>query len=219
MSFQGKEPPAEDRLFDDSAFGLELFWERHRKSVIVALALLLIALAACALWLIRSRAHRNAAESLFAQADTPEEWRRVINDYPATMPAANASLLLAESLRNQGNLAESSSTYRKFLETFPSHPLASGALLGIAQNFFAERKEQDAVASLREVQQKGGYGAPFAALLEGRLYVQQGRLQEARKVFTSLLAAYPSSPVSRAAGAQLDEIAGLLAPESRDLRD
>ena len=142
---------------------------------------------------------------------------QLIAKYPNSIPAANAYFLLADSLRAQGKLDESSALYQKFLTMFPASPLAGGARLGLAENLAVAGKTDEALAALREVQTKGSasYAAPFAALLEGRILVRMGKLEEARKVLANLVATYPQSPAGRAAGAQLDALAPFLPPDAQ----
>ena len=75
------------------------------------------------MWFIRAHSQRQAAAALFAEAKDPAAWREVIEKYPGSAPAANAYLLLADSLRREGKLEESSAQYEKFLAAFPKSSL------------------------------------------------------------------------------------------------
>ncbi len=215
MASKSDPPPADERVYDVGSFEAELFWQKNRSAILIGGAILLAIAAALVIWLFSQHSARRAAETLFAEAQDSDAWRVLIAKYPNSIPAANAYFLLADSLRAQGELDESSALYEKFLTTFPAHPLAGGARLGLAENLAAAGKTDEALAALREVQTKGsaGYAAPFAALLEGRILVRMGKLDEARKVLANLVAAYPQSPAGRAAGAQLDALAPFLPPD------
>jgi TolA-binding protein len=212
MASQSGQPPADDRVYDVGSFEAELFWQKNRFIILVGGAMLLVTVAAVAVWLFSAHSARRAAESLFAVANDPDAWRKVIAKYPDSMPAADAYLLLADSLREQGKLEESSAQYEKFLTVFAKHPLVGGARLGLAENLAVAGKTDDALAALREAKQKnsGSYAAPFAALLEGRMLIRMGKFEEARKVFSNVVSTYPQSPAGRAAGAQLDAIVPFL---------
>jgi predicted negative regulator of RcsB-dependent stress response len=215
MASKSDQPPADERIYDVGSFEAELFWQKNRSAILFGGAILLAIAAALVIWLFSQHGARRAAETLFAEAQDSDAWRALIAKYPNSIPAANAYFLLADSLRAQGELDESSALYEKFLTTFPAHPLAGGARLGLAENLAVAGKTDEALAALREVQTKGsaGYAAPFAALLEGRILVRLGKLDEARKVLANLVAAYPQSPAGRAAGAQLDALAPVLPPD------
>jgi tetratricopeptide (TPR) repeat protein len=217
MAWKSDQPPADERVYDSGSFEAELFWHKNRSAILFGGAAILAIVAAVAIWLWSQHSARLAAEALFAQAQDPAAWREVIAKYPDSAAAANAHFLLADSLRSEGKLEESSALYQKFLATFPTNPLAGGARLGLAENLAAAGKTNEALAALREVQAKdsASYVAPFAALLEGRALIRMGKFDEARKVLANLVSSYPQSPAGRAAGAQLDAIAPFLPPDAQ----
>lgn len=220
MASRNHQPPADDRVYDIGSLEAELFWEKYRFIILACAGVVLAVAAAIALWLFRAHSARQAAAALFAEANDPAAWREVIAKYPDSAAAADAYFLLAGSLREQGQLEESSGEYRKFLAAFPKSPLSGGARLGLAENLAVAGKTDEALAALRQVSEidSGSYAAPFAALLEGRILVRSGKFEEARKVFSSLVSAYPRSPAAHTAGAQLDAIVPFLreAPEKKD---
>jgi TolA-binding protein len=128
---------------------------------------------------------------------------------------------LADSLRREGKLEESSEEYEKFLAAFPKSSLLGGARLGLAENMAVAGKTDEVLAALQSLREKdgGSYVAPFAALLEGRILMRSGKFDEARKVFTNLVSSYPRSPAARTAGAQLDAIVPFLPPEPEKTKD
>ena len=210
------QPAADDRLFVSDGLDAELFWAKHRKSIILGVVVLLLALGGTAIWFINAHNTKEGAQRAFATAGNPEAWREVIAKYPTSQPAGDAYFLLAESLREQGNFQESAATYQKFLEGFPEHQLAGGARLGLAENLAAEGKTDQALSALKEVQTENAssYAAPFAALLEGRIYLREGKLLEARKAFLTLISTYQKSPAAQVAHAQIDQLGLILPPEA-----
>lgn len=215
------QPPADDRVYDIGSFEAELFWEKNRSIILVCVGVVLALAAAVAVWFLRAHSQRQAAAALFAQAKDAAGWREVIERYPGSAPAADAYFLLADSLRREGKLEESSAQYEKFLATFPKNSLGGGARLGLAENLAVAGKTEEALATLRSVREKdaGSYAAPFAALLEGRILMRSGKFDEARKVFSNLVSSYPRSPAARTAGAQLDAIVPFLPAESEVTKD
>ena len=179
MAWRSDQPPADERVYDAGSFEAELFWQKNRFAILFGGAVILAIVAAVAIWLYSQHSARRAAEALFAEAQDPAAWREVIAKYPDSAPAANAHFLLADSLRSQGKLEESSAVYQKFLAAFPTNPLAGGARLGLAENLAVADKTNEALAALREVQAKdsASYAAPFAALLEGRTLIQHGQIR------------------------------------------
>ena len=217
MASKSDQPPADERVYDAGSFEAALFWQKNRTAILFGGAVILAVAAALVIWLFSQHSARRAAEALFAEAQDPVAWREVIAKYPDSVPAADAYFLLADSLRSQGKLEQSSELYEKFLTTFRAHPLAEGARLGLAENLVVAGKTNEALMALREVQARGSasYAAPFAALLEGRILVRMGKLDEARKVLANVVSTYPQSPAGRAAGAQLDALTPFLPPETQ----
>jgi TolA-binding protein len=215
------QPPADDRVYDIGSFEAELFWEKNRSIILACVGIVLVLAVALAIWFIRGYSQRQAAAALFAQAKDAAGWREVIERYPGSASAADAYFLLADSLRQESKLEESSVRYEKFLAAFPKNSLVGGARLGIAENLAVAGKTNEALAALRSVREKdaGSYAAPFAALLEGRILMRNGKFDEARKVFSNLVSSYPRSPAARTAGAQLDAIVPFLPPEPEVTKD
>ena len=137
------QPPADDRVYDIGGFEAELFWEKNRSIILVCLGIALVLAAAIAVWFIRAHSQRQAAAALFAEAKDPAAWRAVIEKYPGSAPTANAYLLLADSLRREGKLEESSEQYEKFLAAFPKSSLLGGARLGLAENMAVAGKTDE----------------------------------------------------------------------------
>lgn len=209
-------PPAEEQLLETDAFALDLFWERFRTTILVLAAAVVISVVAVVLWMINSHNSRLAAQAQFAKADGSEEWQQVIEKYPSSPQAANAYLLLGGAQREAGDLEASTTTFQDFLVKFPKSQLLGEAWLGLAENLDLEGKSAEAIKVLEEIQagQADSYVAAYAAFLEGRLAVREGRLEDARKMFSALVATYPTSPVARLAGAQVDELIPFLPPRT-----
>lgn len=203
-------PPAEDRLFSDESFASELFWEKNRQNVLVALGVAVIIGLGVVWWAVSLHNTKMAAKAFFAEATTPEAWREVVTKYPGTMPAADASFLLADALRAEGKIEESTAIYQKFLSDFPNHPLVGGARLGIAENYSVAGNTSEAMTALKAAQTTGGYAAPFAALLEGRILIREGKLAEAKDVFSKIVSTYQGSPLTQLAFAQVEELEPVL---------
>lgn len=206
--------PADERVYEDTSLGAEIFWEKNRNAIIGGVAAVIVIGIAVAIWLVASHNNRLAAEELFASAASPEGWNKVIEKYPGSMPAADAYFLLAQAQRNEGKIDESTATYEKFLASFPKHPLAGGASLGIAENQEMAGKLDEALNSLRDIQTQysNAYVAPVAILLESRIYVGQNKLEDARRTLNTLVTRYAQSPLARLASVQLQGINALLPP-------
>ena len=105
-------------------------------------------------------------------------------------------LLLAAAARDDHHLDQSNTTYSRFLEKFPQHPLAISALLGRAMN----DEEPHPQMAIDDFQQAAStypksYGAPFALMSEARILTRLGKADEARRILTMISSQYPDSLV------------------------
>lgn len=201
--------PADDRIYTDESFGIELFWEKNKTVILLGVASVIALALAVSIWFYRQ--HTIAAESqqAFAVADGPDAWRAVIVKFPHSLPAASSRLLLAESLRESGDLKGSTEAYDKFLAEVPeTNPLHGLALLGLAQNAAAGGDQADSLKKLKEsAASSSNYAAELALLLEGRQLTEAGQYKEARAIYESLPTEFPDSLVARIALTQLQQIA------------
>lgn len=214
MASHQEPAPADERVYEETSLGAEVFWEKYRNSIIGVVVALVVAGAAVAGWSLYSSTAKSAAEALFAEARGPEGWNAVIEKYPDSMPAADAYFLLAQFQRDQGRIEESTATFQKILAIFPKHPLAGGASLGIAENLLVSGKGEEAMNAFRDVQVRysNTYAAPVALMLEGRMFISQGKLEDARRVLNTFLSAYPDSFLRGSVEQQLQALNALLPP-------
>jgi TolA-binding protein len=186
-------------------FAPSLFWGQHKQKILVFLAVLVLGLVGFALFELANYRERKNAQALLAAAENEADYRRVIESYPRSTAAANAHLLLAEKLRSEGKLEESTSTLRRFVENFPEHPLAGGAWLSLGANLESEGKIEEALDCYRQTVTRypQSFSAPLALLAEGNLLRFQGKKDDARRVYESVLSQYPQSYSAQEATRQL----------------
>jgi tetratricopeptide (TPR) repeat protein len=205
--------PADDRIFTDESFGIELFWEKNKTAILLAVAAVIALALAVSVWAYRQHTLAGEAQKAFALADNPDAWREVISKFPHSLPAASSRLMIAESLRQSGDLKASTEAYSDFLADVPkTNPLHGLALLGLAQNASASGNMTGAIEHLKEAAAYSStYAGELALLLEGRQLAEAGKYQEARAVYESILAEFPNSLAARIALSQVQQIA-VIAP-------
>lgn len=179
-------PPAE------TGFDPLVFWIEHKNKVLLFTALFLFALGAFGISEYTRRTRDANAARLFASAKTADEFRKVIAEYPATTPAGNAHVLLAEQLRKEGKLDESSALLRTFAEKYPDHPLVSGALTSLATNLEAQGKTDEALAAYQRVSTAyaSSFSAPAALMAQARLLKAKGKTDEAQRIYEQVMTQY-----------------------------
>jgi len=210
------QPSASDeRVIEDKSFEAELFWAKHGRTILVGAAVAVLVAVGVIFWIISSHYTYEKSKEMLAQASDAAGWKQVVAKFPKSAAAVDARFLLAESLRQQGKVEDSTAVYQDILQASPDSPLAPGAKLGVAENALLTGKTDEALTTLREIQSgnTGGYAAPFAGYLEARILVREHKLDEARKVLSNIVSSYPQSPSAQAAGGLLDDISPVLPPE------
>lgn len=198
-------PPAAEPVLEIGDMEWEIFWQRHKGKILCGIVAFLALVGGSIAWYISNALANRAAEEALARANDPTGYEAVIKDFPRSNPAADALLLLAAEQRNVGKMEESTAAFRKFLDTWPDHPLAGAALLGIGQNSDASGNANAAITSYQEVLARypGSYAAPFAVFSEAEILLRDFRRDEAGRALNSILAQFPDSVPARMATEQL----------------
>ena len=125
MASKSDQPPADDRVYDVGSFEAELFWEKNRSVILICMG------SRSRRWPRRSPCGfsartmpRQAAESLLRRGQRSRRVARSDCEIPGFVHRRGMPIFcLADSMREQGNLEESSALYQKFLAVFPESPL------------------------------------------------------------------------------------------------
>lgn len=202
------EIPTDDSVVERDAIDAGLFWHEHKRKILLWTAAVLVLGGGSLAWYVTSTANNLAAEEALDVAKDVPAYESLIAKYPGTMPAADAGLLLASALRDAGKIEESTTAFRSFLKSFPDHPLAGGALLGVGQNQDAMGKAADAAETFQQVAEKypKSYAAPFARYAQAEILLREFNRQEAKPLLEAIQTEFPDSVVARLAAAQLARI-------------
>jgi predicted negative regulator of RcsB-dependent stress response len=208
-------PPTGTSLEEEMLLPTDEFWEAHKTKIIGGTVVFLVIAFSFIAWTGWQQKRKNDAMAAFAMAASPEAWRAVMQDFSSTPAAGNSGLLLAASLREEGDLAASDAVYEELLADRRPFALQAAAGLGLAQNAILRAKDQDfaeAMASLQAVATRfpSEYAASYALYMEGDLLLRNERQQDAIRVFQNLLTDYPDSLPGRMASMQLQQLAPLI---------
>ncbi len=189
----------------DAALEREVFWERHKTEVMVALIAILVALAAFGGYRFYSERRANAGANMLATAKTPADFQKVIADYSSTPAGASAYILLADSQKTEQKFNEANATLEKFVQKFPKHELAGTARLAIAGNLEAMGKKDEALATYQKLatSEPQAYTAPVALFSQIHLLKEKKQIAEARRVCETIITQYRESRFAAEATYQL----------------
>ncbi|MEI6536643.1 MAG: tetratricopeptide repeat protein, partial [Verrucomicrobiaceae bacterium] len=204
---------------------IEQFLERNFKTIMLAMVLLAVLL--LGLGVKRYFSHQSDLEAAekFTAANTIEDCDFVIQKYSGSLAAGNAILMKSELLWNQCKKESSIEALKTFAKDYKSHSLHPQMLLGLASKQ-AALGENDAVRQTCETLLKSypqSEMAPAAQIQLGDLLWQEGKIDDAKKLYESLPRTYPGKMTTfsdsvdqriqlMAAGLPMKEVDGPPAP-------
>jgi TolA-binding protein len=193
--------PAENSQPTDHGFDPLAFWIEHKTKVLALSSVLAACLAAYGIYQYASQRAQDAAAADFAQAKSADDFRKVIQSHSSSPVAANAALLLAEQLRNEGKLDEAATTLRKFTTEHPSHPLISGAWNSIATTLEAQGKTDEAIATYQKViaTYPSSFAAPVAMMSQARIHHSRSEDDKARQIYDQVISQFGQTSFARQA--------------------
>jgi TolA-binding protein len=199
----------------DSTIEPQFFLDKHKNEILAALVIAFLAAAGFVGYRLYSN-HRDssAAESL-AGAKKPEDFQKVINQFPGTPACATAYLLLANEQRTGKKFAEANGTLEQFVAKFPKHELLTTAHMGIAANLESLGKKDEALTTYQRLiaNYPKDFNVPLAMILQVHLLVEKNKTEEARRVCENIMTQYHEGPVASEAARQLRLLGPGKAPE------
>lgn len=180
-------PPSESKL--------EQFLDRNFKSIMLVMVLLAVVLLALGVKRYFSHQAELEAAERFTAADSVSDCDFVIQKYSGSIPAGNALLMKAGLLWDQGKKESSIEVLKEFVKDYKTHTLHPQSLLALASKQ-ASLGENDAARQTCDTLLKTypqSEMAPAAQIQLGDLLWQEGKIDEAKKLFESLPQKYPNN--------------------------
>lgn len=192
-------PPA------DTGFDPLVFWIQHQRKIVLLVGLFVVALVVYGISEFFRYKTNSASQALLATANSTDSLRKVITDYPRTVAAGDAHLLLAGKLRDEGKFDDSTTTLRTFIEKFPEHPLISGAWTSIAANQESQGKPDEALATYQKVSTgyANSFSAPAALMAQARILASKDKTDEARRIYEQVMTQYQDNLFAQQAAQEI----------------
>jgi TolA-binding protein len=206
-------PPASDEpVYEIDPF--ELFWEKHKAQIIGGAVALVAAIVVVFSWYFITASRESAAESAFAAAKAPADYRAVIDKYPSLPVAGDAAMLLGKSLRDEKKYDEANGVLNQFVKAQPKHPFAPLARVAVAQNLALAGKIDEATKALEAVAQSdpASFAAPVALLIAAETEAAQGQREAAVRIYRELQRTFPTSVAARVAAPTAEALTVLVSP-------
>jgi predicted negative regulator of RcsB-dependent stress response len=133
------------------ALDAQVFWFKYHKEIVAFLLLVVLGIIGMAGYWFYSERRGATAAALLASAKNAQDFQQVIARYPNTAAGASASLLLAQSQRNERNFDAANATLQQFVDRHPNHELVSTAQMAMAANFESMGKTDEALSIYQKV--------------------------------------------------------------------
>lgn len=168
---------------------------RHKNTIIIAVAALLLAIAAYGAYRFISARNEAAAATMLGNAKTAADFQKVIVEHPGSNAAPTAALLLAAEQRKEQKFAEANTTLQSFIDRHPKHQLVTTAQMAIAGNFDSLGRPDDALETYRRIaaDHSQSFNAPLAMISQVPLLKAKGQVDEARRVCETVMTQYKDS--------------------------
>jgi predicted negative regulator of RcsB-dependent stress response len=190
--------PTVSSSLPDPVLETHVFWDRHKKEVIAALIVALLALAGYAGYRFYTEHQNKAAAELLASAKTDADFQKVITQYIGTPASASAYLLLASEQRKEKKYAEANTTLQSFISKNPKHEFVGTARLAMAANLESQGKRDEALTMYQRIAADSpqAFTAPIALISTVPLLKEKNQIEEARRVCETIMTQYRESAVS-----------------------
>ena len=197
--------PAVPTSSRDSTIAPQFFWDRHKNEILAALIIAFLAIAGFVGYRLYSAHRDSSAAELLAAAKKPEDFQKVINQFPGTPASASAYLLLANEQRTGKKFAEANATLAQFVAKFPKHELLTTAHMGMAANLESLGKKDEALTTYQRLiaNYPKDFNVPLAMLSQVHLLVEKNQIEEARRLCETIMTQYREGPLASEAARQL----------------
>lgn len=179
---------APEARFEWTQSPFESFLEQHFKKVLILLLAIAVGVGG---WLVyRQQVERTAIKQgeAFAAAQSLDDYKKIITDFPGTASAGSAQLMIANLLAENKDTAGAIEELNKFITTYPSHPMLDQAAFRAAVLTETKDGPDAGMAQYDAFVEKFPDSPlrPVAQMRKGDALVSLGKREEAISVYTSI---------------------------------
>jgi predicted negative regulator of RcsB-dependent stress response len=202
--------PTVSSSLPDPVLETHIFWDRHKKEVLAALVIALVAALGYAGYRLYADQQNNAAAALLSSAKTGDDFQKVMTQYSGTPASASAYIFLAGEQRREKKYAEANTTLQSFITKYPKHEFVSTARMAMAANLESLGKRDEALTMFQRIAADSpqSFIAPIALMSTVPLLKEKNQIDEARRVCEAIMTQHRESAVSMEATQQLRLLKG-----------
>jgi len=187
--------PSDQVIIPDPGFDPIEYWIKHKSKVIICALLVLVAIAAFVASKVATQNKIDAARQALAQAGSEEDYRKVIQDFPHTVAAGDATLLLAGKLRDAKKYDDAVTALQALINGQSDYPLIDAAWLSLACTYDAQGKQDLALNTYQQIITKYAdrFSAPQALLGVADIQAAKGNIDDAKRFYEDVKIKFPDS--------------------------
>ncbi len=181
------EPKADMSFMEQ--FEPDLFWQQHGKKVMAGLVAVAVVGLAVLGWQRQKAAEEQQIAKWLAEANDVPSLAALANGQAGKETGAQALLRMADLQFKQNQIAEATSSYRKFLDMYPRHALVGSAQLGLAACLETQGNLDGALAEYKRIVDLSptGYASLSARVGMARCLEAKGEFKQARQIYEELM--------------------------------
>lgn len=201
---------ADERVFTDEALGFELFWQKHKSTILISLAGAAILILAAVAWMIHRHSTQLASEAALMAASTADDYRQVVQRYAGFPAGQTAQMLLGAKLVEAGDHKGAAAEFQSFLEKFPKSSLAGPANIALASLALADGQQKRGLELLNAAgASSDAFTAQVGLFFKARELAGAGDYSGARNALQLLGTAYGMSPAAQISRGLFQQIAAI----------
>lgn len=187
--------PSDQVIIPTPGFDPIVFWMQHKAKIIAYAVLIIAAIGGFAAYQISVQNKIAAGRDALAQASTADDYRAVIQNYPGSVVAGNATLLLSEKLRDEKKYDDAVTALQAMINNQPEHPLIDAAWLSLASTYVAQEKQDLALNTYQQIVTKYAdrFSAPQALLGIADIQAAKGNIEDAKRSYQNVKSQFPDS--------------------------
>lgn len=186
-----------------------VFFQKYTKPLSLALIVICGLIIANSLMKTQRQKKEAKADAAFMQAQTPEAFKAVYEDYKSTAAGPLALMSAAKASFNGGQHAEAEELYNTFVKSYPKHEMVLQAKLNMISCKEAKGQLSEAHLLYGEFaqKQKSSHLAPLALIGKARCLQTLEQYTEAKIVYEDIIVNYPESSWAQMAEGSLKSLA------------
>jgi TolA-binding protein len=201
-------PSPDPQIIDpNNDLAVDFFFEENKGQIIVLIVVALLGLGGWIFYHYSQGQKLTAESSAFYAAKSPEDWQKIIAQYPGSIVAGNAQLLLADKLRDEQKIDQALTILSDFTKN-TDHPLIAQGWLSYGATLEQKGDTEKALQAYTTVATQYGTSeaAPAALNAQARLAKKTGDTKKVREIYENIVQRFPASLWSQEAQQELGKL-------------